>query len=727
VAVAVVLLSLAALVATPSGAASPGATRADYVVIAGAPGLRWDDISPQATPALWQLAQHGSIGALSVSSARRITCAADGWETLGAGNLAEWIQGPVGSQCPPMSVAITSPDHIGAFVADQHSVVEESAQQSWGARPGALAESVRCTVAIGPGAAVAAARPIGRVDRYVEALPADPAKLLSECVLSIVDLGQVAGTGGARAAAVRRVDATVARLIQARPPDSLLMVAGLADTEAPTRLHVAIVDGPGYDAGWLASPTTARSGYLQLFDLAPTALAELDKPVTAKLFAGSPADRLDGRPAALTAAVAALDDADRQARAQVSVAGWFFVALVVVELALLVAAAPILWRARRGAGAFAVRPAPPRVRRLIEVALIAAGLAVPAALAADIVPWWRTGAPGLVFAAGWLVAVAALTSLVLASRLRRPVLGPTAAAAGLAATVVVLDVMGGARLQLNGVAGYSALSGGRYAGLGTIGLGVIVAVTALLGGSLAQQVRQKWRPVLVAAVGAAGVVVVGSAYLGSDAAGAIGLTAGVCLAVVMATGGWLTSSRLAFAVLAVLAVTGAFGVLELSRPPQRRGSLGQFLTAVGDGSSGALIRRAGAANVAAVATSPLTMMALAGGLYVFVVLLQPWGGLKRLFGIYPAVRATVTGLVVAGLLCGLLNGAGFTVAGAAAAVALPLLTVAALRASVHADERTFTRSGRTDEEMWPSAPPRRTAVVRDTSPPEAADAPGVLP
>src|SRR5262249_1895698 len=85
----VVLLSLAALVASPGGAAVPGSTRADYVVVAGAPGLRWDGISPQTTPALWQLAQHGSIGALSVTSARRTTCAADGWVTLGAGNLAE--------------------------------------------------------------------------------------------------------------------------------------------------------------------------------------------------------------------------------------------------------------------------------------------------------------------------------------------------------------------------------------------------------------------------------------------------------------------------------------------------------------------------------------------------------------------------------------------------------------------------------------------------------------
>jgi hypothetical protein len=404
--------------------------------------------------------------------------------------------------------------------------------------------------------------------------------------------------------------------------------------------------------------------------------------------------------------VARLADADGEAGAQRRVAGGFFTVLVALQVLLLIAAVPVLRRARRpptghAPPAWPFRRASPsephrreaRVkqwRRVGELLLVAAGLALPAALAADAVPWWRGPAAGLVFAGAWLALLAAGTAAVVASPLRRHTLGPTAGAAAIAAGVVMVDVISGGWLQLNGIAGYSALEGGRYAGLGTVSLGALVAGVMLIGGCLAQQVPRPWRAALVAGLGCLGVVVVGSPYLGSDAAGAVALTAGVCAAAVLARGGWLTLSRLGAAAMIGLAVTTAFAVLDLTRPPERRGSLGQFLTAVQEGTAGALVSRAGTANVLAVASSPLAVLAAVSAVYVFFVLMQPWGGLKRLFGVYPALRASVFGLTVAALLGGLLNGAGLTVAGAAAATALPLVTLAAIRALVHADERTVS-------------------------------------
>jgi hypothetical protein len=51
---------------------------ADYVVVVGIPGLRWEDVSESGTPNLWRLAEHGSIGSLSVRSALKPTCPVDG-------------------------------------------------------------------------------------------------------------------------------------------------------------------------------------------------------------------------------------------------------------------------------------------------------------------------------------------------------------------------------------------------------------------------------------------------------------------------------------------------------------------------------------------------------------------------------------------------------------------------------------------------------------------------
>ncbi|MEV6813811.1 hypothetical protein [Micromonospora sp. NPDC051296] len=684
----VVALGITALSAGPQ--TPPPRRSADYVVVVGVAGLRWEDVDPQGTPTLWQLARDGSIGSLSVRSAHQPTCPVDGWLTLGAGSFAAWTGSRSDGQCPPVEVTVERPDRIGANLPEQESVVLHNQDRlPWGTVPGALSESVRCSVAVGPGAAVAAARPFGRVDRYEPTLPEDPAGLLGSCVLSIVDLGMVAGEDPAvRAAAARTADEQLARVLAGRPPQSLVIVAGVSDTERPSRLHVAIADGPGWENGWLTSPSTGRRGYLQLVDLAPTALAALGRPMPDRPFLGRPAESVGGRPDDLSAAIAEPADADREAAAQRQVAGRFFTLLAAVQVALAVAVLPLLRRARRHAGPYGPKPVPRRVVATVEVLLVAAALAMPAALLAEAVPWWRNHHPAATFAGLTAVLLAAATLLVRLAPGYRSTLGPLGAVAGLTALAIGLDVVTGARLQLNGVIGYSALEGGRYAGLGTVGLGVFIAGALLSAGWLAQQVRRGWRPMVMVVVGGAAVVVVGSPYLGADSIGAIALTAGVSVAAAISAGGWLTLTRLAWAAMAGLAVTVGFAVVDLGRPPGERGSLGRFLAALGDGTGGLTVRRSSASNVETLVNSPLTVLALAGALLVWFALLQPWGGLMRLFGIYPAIRAAMAGTAVAAGVGGVLGAAALDVAGAAAALVVPVAALSALRVLDHSADRT---------------------------------------
>ncbi len=684
----VVVLGITALAARPE--TPPPRRTADYVVLVGVAGLRWEDVDPQRTPTLWQMAQEGSIGSLSVRSAHRPTCPVDGWLTLGAGSFAAWTGSRSDGQCPPVEVKVEQPDRIGANLPEQEGVVQHNQDRlPWGTVPGALAESVRCSVAVGPGAAVAAARPFGRVDRYEPTLPEDPAELLGSCVLSIVDLGTVAGEDPAvRAAAARVADTQLARVLAGRPPQSLVIVAGISDTERPSRLHVAVADGPGWEGGWLTSSSTGRRGYLQLIDLAPTAVAALGRPMPDRPFLGRPAASVGGRSADLSAAIAAPADADREAAAQRQVAGGFFTLLAVVQVALAVAVLPLLLRARRHAGPYGPKPVSRRVVATVELLLVAAALAMPAALLAEVVPWWRNAHPAVSFAGLTAVLLAAATLLVRLAPGYRTSLGPLGAVAGLTALAIGVDVVTGARLQLNGVIGYSALEGGRYAGLGTVGLGVFVAGALLSAGWLAQRVSRGWRPTVMVAVGGAAVVVVGSPYLGADSIGAIALTAGVSVAAAISAGGWLTLTRLAWAAMAGLAVTVGFAVVDLGRPPADRGSLGRFLAALGDGTAGLTVQRSSTSNLETLVNSPLTVLALAGALLVWFALLQPWGGLMRLFGIYPAIRAAMAGTAVAAGVGGVLGAAALDVAGAAAAVVVPLAALSALRVLDHSADRT---------------------------------------
>ena len=703
---AVAILAIAGLMWRPPTVSS--SHRADYVVIAGAAGLRWDDVNPTDTPTLWALASKDSIGALSVRSAHNPTCPTDGWLTLGAGNFARVNRGSITGRCSVKPPSVTRPDSLTATVPNQSvpitGYVDDNRSREYGSEPGALADSVRCTVAVGPNAALAAARPYGRVDRYEPALPAGAGKLLSSCTLSIVDLGTVDGTTpAARKTEVQEVDGAVAEIMANRPPDSLLLIAGLSDTDKSSRLHVAIADGPGYDGGWLTSAGTGRQGYLQLVDLAPTAVAALGRPAPTKLFAGSQAQRVGARPADPSAAIARLADADDEATVQHSVAGWFFVILVAGELLLLGVAIPLLRRARRSAEPLGAVPVSPRLVRYFEALLIAAALTIVVALLTDVVPWWRAEPPGLLFAViGGVIALTVVLTVLwepwrhFGGRVRRPfsggVLGPLTALSAVIVAVVSVDVLTGSRLQLNGVAGYSAAEGTRYAGIGAIGLGAFVVAILTLAGCIAQRVDdRRWRPFVVAAIGAYGVIIAGSPQSGADAGGAVALTAGVCVAAAISSGGWLTFTRLGWATLAGLAVLIGFAVLDLRRSVANRGPVGTLLTELHAGTGGRVLHQAAVSDVVATWTNPLSLLVPIAIIYTMAVLLRPWGGMMRLFGLYPALRGAMTGMVIAVVVAGLVDGVGFTTAGAAVAVALPMITLAALRVLDHADDRTLTR------------------------------------
>jgi len=713
---AVAAATVAGLAVRPDFAVPEGT--ASHVVIAGVVGLRWDDVDPAVTPNLWRLAERGAIGALAVRSAHRPTCPADGWLTLGAGNWAGHPAPRQGGTCPPVNITIEPSGAGGAHLPEQEEVVRDNRWRlPYGAVPGALAGAVECTTAIGEGGALAAARTYGRVDRYVPRMPAQAralTALLARCELSIADLGMVAGEGPARRAEAAAADRAVGRLLAARPDDSLVLVAGIADTGSDRRLRVVIGEGAGLTGGWLTSPTTRREGYVQLVDLAPTALAAVARPAPEVRLAGHPVQTVAGRSGVLADDIGRLVDADDEAGLARPLRAWFLLGVAVAQLGLLVAIVPLL---RSGTGPMLapppvrsrertpgrtpgppdgpggpVRRRPPRPagrapgtrgpggwwRRAAPLLLTASAVIIPAALVADALPWWRAGAAGLCYTALCVGLAGAAAGLV--SRLVPP--GPlavTGACAVLAAAAVTVDLLTGSGLQLNSVVGYSVHDGERYAGLGDVGAGLLTAGVLLASGCLAQRVDRRWRPTVVVAVGAVGVVLAGNPYLGADVGTAVALTAGVCLAAALSTGGWLTFGRIAWAALAGVAVTGAVAVVDLRRPVEQRSGLGRLFVELANGTAGFGLQRVSLSNWEALIGSPMTLVATGLMGFVWLVLLRPWGGLKRLFGLYPALRAGMLGTAVAALLGGVVTGSALTVAGTAAAVAVPLAAVASLR------------------------------------------------
>jgi hypothetical protein len=137
-----------------------------------------------------------------------------------------------------------------------------------------------------------------------------------------------------------------------------------------------------------------------------------------------------------------------------------------------------------------------------------------------------------------------------------------------------------------------------------------------------------------------------------------------------------------------VAVTAGFALLDLARPAGQRGNIGRFLVNLGDGTGAPAGQRLGENNVVTLVTSPFTLLVGGSALYVGFVLLRHWGGLRRLFGLYPAVRAALAGIGVATVFAGIVEGAALNVLGAAVATAVPPVVLATLRVLRHADDRT---------------------------------------
>ena len=172
--------------ARPAGTsrtATVSAPPAGHVIVVGIGGLRWSDVSPTVTPALWRLAGEGSVGSLVVSGIHPRTCPADGWLTLNAGARAAVPHAATGP-CPVAPAVTVQPSrgHPGAplpaRIPRMPGLVGYNAQFDYNPQWGLLAAAPgppgpgRCATAVGPGAALALAGPDGRVASYLPSVAA---------------------------------------------------------------------------------------------------------------------------------------------------------------------------------------------------------------------------------------------------------------------------------------------------------------------------------------------------------------------------------------------------------------------------------------------------------------------------------------------------------------------------------------------------------------------------
>lgn len=638
------------LASAPKTLELPDATR---VVIVGVPGLSWEDVDA-TTPHLLDLSQHAALGSLTTRGATSFACPRDGWVTLGAGNRA--LFDTHDGDCRP-----------DGDLVDEDAVERINDETAFDADPGLLGDQVSCTRTFGRDAALGVlgadnttAAPAGQQG------PAGWRAAWSDCPLALVST-PVLRANASYQQTLTRVDALVGRVVAAvaREPDTLLMVVGVSDSPRSSQaMHVAMVaggaelrEGPGH---LLRSATTGREPYVQLIDVAPTALSILGI---------NPPDPMLGGPMVASADDEPPEEALSRLRAVGADAEGSHVATV-----------PLIWvwvglisACCLGAVATLRIPGRPAVRVLRPAGVAVAAIPV-ASLLANLVSWQRAGQPVLVLTVALVAATASLTAVAFAGPWRSAPFGPSITLAVIGVLLLGLDVSTGSHLQLDGPLGYSPLVAGRFTGFGNIPFAVFATCGLLSIAAAVHNASRRTSALLIAAAGATMVLVDGMPGLGADVGGVLALVPALLVFAMLATGIRVSLLRGIAAFSAGVIVVAAFAVVDYQRPPQNQTHLGRFVGQLLEGTALSVVDRKAGANLHLLLTSPVAVAAPILALTLWWLLARDTSpGRLALERTGAAGRAALVGTGVAAALGTVLNDSGIAVFVAAGAVGVPLL------------------------------------------------------
>ncbi len=705
---------------TSAGTASTGATNdpaaskdlTGSIVVIGAGGLSWSDVSARATPALWSLLRDGATATLTVRSVHANTCPVDGWLTLSAGEQAGDVDAQDGGRpghggaTKPACRALSDP-FTGGVVPRWSQYLEAAAATGFDASLGLLGDQVAshggCIQAVGPGAALGAARGNGIVDRYQPYDESALAAALASCPATLIDVGVVRDPADAdpldgfrptttRAQQVAALDARVAAVLKAAPSGTNVLLASLADAGVTERLRLVAMSGPRFGAGTLESTSTRQPGLVQLADLTPTILEHLGIPRPPSL-GGSPLDFL---PSDGNSEKSALDrlrpllDYDQASHEVHSLVEPFFYGFVLLQLALYLIAA-VLWRREGGNlsrhGSSSISQRRQLLRITGRVAIVAATVPVSTFLA-NLLPWWRFSLPLVSVVASVAIFATAISLLALLGPWRRHLFGPLVVVCVVTMVVLAADVMTGSRLQLSSLLGLQPVIGGRFYGIGNVTFAVFATATLMLctavGNHFVQVQQRQVAAAAVAAIGLVAVIIDASPSWGSDLGGPPALLPGVILLV-------LTTLQIKLTWRRWLAIGGGIGgflvllsLLDWLRPAESRSHLGRFVQTALNGGAWSIIARKLDQNMSLLLASPLSLLIPVVLVLLAYILAKPTSRaarpLRRSFGRVPLLRPGLIAVLVMWVIGFALNDTGTAIPAVGLTLAPPLVIAIALKA-----------------------------------------------
>jgi hypothetical protein len=541
-------------------------------------------------------------------------CAAAGWTTLGAGRRAA-----VGDLC--------APEVQDGKVTDWAARQAAAAARRGDAQLGTLAGSVPgCVAAVGPGAALAAAKPDGSVANYQSPEEFVAAGMQTQCPITLVDAGPLS-------------DQIITQLADRK--DITTIVTGVGPGAGSNDPSLQVIYRLGTTLpGWLTSASTRREGIVTLTDLTRT-LIDFGAP-------GSTV-AVDGSPLAVFGADLTLDVIDAK----------------IDSLAALSDAAPIgyLFLGLTGTVLFVIMVVGVlRGRFLLPKLILTFGGILPAAMMlTGAVPWQNSGSPGLVVSlvvAAWSVTLTALALFV--GRLAE--VPNIIAAAALSVAAFTFDAALGAVMQPGSLINSRPIFGLRWYGFGNVTFAAYATAGLFLAGYVAHRCLMAGRRVAaVVAVGAIGfgiVICEGWPTMGSDFGGIIALTPAVLWLMLALSGVKITWPKLVAIAGSALLAVAVISVLDWLRGPDQRTHLGNFVQRIIDGDALDVISRKAVASAETIA-SIVGIGSLLIGVMLWIVIFRY--AVPRVSSDFTTVRSALIAMLIVAIVGTLLNDGGIFV------------------------------------------------------------------
>jgi hypothetical protein len=584
----------------------------DRVVVVGVTGR--PELMPNDRAVLGSHPGDAQAGTISIRPRYVGDCAAAGWTTLGAGRRAA-----VNGLC--------SPEVQNGRVTDWPARQAAAAAWQGDAKLGTLAGSVKgCVAAVGPGAALAAARPDGSVAAYQSPQEFVAGGLQTTCPITIVDAGSLS-------------DQIITEL--AKRKDITLIVTGVGPNAGSNDPSWQVIYRLGTILpGWLTSASTRREGIVTLTDLTRT-LIEFGGPT-------SPA-AVDGSPFAIYDANLTVDGIDAKissvaALSNAAPIGYLTLGLMAAALVVIMVISAL--RAQF---------------RLPKLILIPFGITPAAMVLTGALPWQYSNSPGLfvsVLVTAWLVILTALALLV--GRIAQ--IPNIIAATALNVATFTIDAALGAVMQPGSLLNSRPIFGLRWYGFGNVTFAAYATSGLLLAGYIAHRcLATDRRAAAIAAVGTIGFGVViceGWPSMGSDFGGVIALTPAVLWLMLALSGIRITWPKLlAIGFAAVLAVA-VISVLDWLRGPDRRTHLGNFVQRIIDGDALDVISRKAVASAETI-VSIMGIASLLIGIVLWIVILKYV--VPRISGDFTTLRSTCHAVLIVAILGTMLNDGGISV------------------------------------------------------------------